>query len=135
MRVALLVLVLVGCNADKPSTGSAAPTSTPGSARIPIAQLVPTIDGAKLVKTRTRDEAQTFVVWCIDEQDATERVTAALRRDGWTEVMTRGSGDHIGVAASKPDARFSASTRGRDDKCAGSLVTATIMRFDAAHVP
>jgi hypothetical protein len=139
----VLVVLAIACKADdkpppasrrpEPAAELPAPSSAPG--RVPIAQLIPTIDGAKLLQTHERTDTQTFVRWCIDEPDAAKRVMDTLTREGWRDVESRGTGDRLGVAGTKGDARFSASVGGRDEACAGSLVTATIMRLGAIRIP
>lgn len=140
MRAAALLVLALGCKADAPepapAPGSQAPVAAPiaadaarASGAEPITALVPSIEGAKFLTQRARDDVHVMTQWCIDEHDAVERVMAALRAAGWTEVRTRGAGDRIGVAATKGDARFSASAGGRDERCAGTLVSATIMRL------
>jgi hypothetical protein len=134
-----------GCKVDdKPppaTTGSqtapapAARDAAPPAPAVPVAQLVPDIPGAKLLQTRAHDAAQTYVRWCIDEPDAAKRVMDTLRREGWSDVATRGTGERIGVAATQGDVRFSATIGGRDDACAGTLVTATIARVGAIRIP
>lgn len=138
--VALLAISMFACKVDKPDDKPDKPASEPraGSATpsVPIAKLVPNIDGAKLLQNQARSDSQTIVRWCIDEPDATRRVMATLTREGWTDVAQRGTGDRIGVAASKADARFSATiSAGSHDDCAGSLVTGTIARLGTLRVP
>ncbi len=126
----LVLLLAVACKADNgkdpPPPGASPPAGEP------VVRLVPDILGAKLLQTRSPDDRQTHVRWCIDEVDAASRVTRALSAAGWSDVATRGSGDRIALAASKPGVRFSAAIGGNDDACAGTLVTATIVRLDPA---
>jgi hypothetical protein len=153
VRLLLAIALLGACKADQAeppapviaervAAESPLPTGTEtrkaagsGPARAPIATLMPTIDGAKLLGQRTRDEVHAITTLCIDEHDATERVMAALRRDGWSDIRTRGEGERIGVAATKDDARFAASTGSRDERCAGTLVSATVMRLGQVRLP
>ncbi len=141
IRLAILVGLVTACKVDAQPparTGSqlAGSDRDPGaSSDVPIAQLVPDITGAKLLQTRARDDAQTYVRWCIDEADAAKRVIDSLAREGWAELATRGTGERIGVAASKAGIRFSATIGGSDDACAGTLVTATLARIGAPMIP
>jgi len=126
---------LTGCRADDrpPAATSAAGSQRAGSdaGAGPARLLVPDLPAAKLLQTRSRGDSQTFVRWCIDEPDAVKRVMGTLTREGWSDVATRGTGEHIGVAATRLDVRFSAMIGGHDDACAGTLVTATIARLGA----
>lgn len=140
MRFVVAIALAIGCKVDDkpaspPHAEPATPPKVPGAPRVPIAQLVPNIEGAKLLSTHERTDTQTFIQWCIDEPDAAKRVMDTLTREGWLEVETRGTGDRLGVAGQKGDARFSASVGGRDNACAGSLVSATIMRLGAVRIP
>jgi hypothetical protein len=131
VRVLAVALVLAGCKADKPEpppppVERVAPASAPSAA-------MPVIDGAKpLPRAKPGDDVAS---WCIDEPDAVDRVTAALRRDGWSDVHTRGTGARIGIAANKGKIRFSGSTGARDDRCAGTVVIATMVNLGELVIP
>jgi hypothetical protein len=134
-----IAAVVVACKVDEKAPPAPVPADEkPAPApvvRAPIKSLVPEIAGAKVLQIHERTDTQVFMRWCIDEADAAKRVMDTLTRDGWTEVVTRGTGDRLGVAANKGDARFSASVGGTDEACGGSLVTGTIMRLGAIRVP
>ena len=96
---------------------------------------MPTIDGAKLISRTTRDHVHAITAWCIDEHDAVARVMAALRRDGWNDIRSRGEGQRIAIAATRGDLRFAATTGGRDERCAGTFVSGTVMRLGSVELP
>jgi hypothetical protein len=124
----VVLLALVACKADDP-----APSPAPvGSQTGPLADvdgLIPTVDGAKVLQSRARGEGAAMAVWCIDQPDVVDRIRAALVRDGWTDVRTRGKPEQLGIAANRGEARFSARLGVRDAKCAGTLVSVTVMRL------
>ncbi|MEO8706115.1 MAG: hypothetical protein ABI867_39160 [Kofleriaceae bacterium] len=127
----LLVVALLGCKVDETAPAQATKT---GSAPSSDALTMPSIPGAKQLATKRR-EHDVFASWCIDEQDAIARVMTTLRDAGWTDVRTRGTGERIGIAATRGDVRFSATTGGRDANCAGTYVTATVMRLGDINRP
>jgi hypothetical protein len=144
VRLAVFAL-LIACKPDAPPpaatgsgsatpavTGSAAPAAGPTIApakKESLAPMLPTIPSAKVLKTKSPNEAYALATWCIDEADAIAQITAALERDGWRNVKTRGEAPQIAIAAMKGDVRFSARTGGSDQRCAGTYVTATVMRL------
>lgn len=140
--VAIAAIAGAACKADPPPSATASGSQAPrveapagsGAPSVPASQLMPNIDGAKLFQSRTQG-LHAFATWCIDEPDATERVMAALRRDGWTGIRTRGEGAHVGVAATKGDARFAANTAAHDERCAGTFISATVMRLGKVELP
>ena len=134
-RIVVAVFVVLGaCNPDAPEPVPGVVAAT-GSDSAADWMATPTIDGAKLLGRTTRDRIRAITTWCIDEHDAVERVMAALRRDGWTDVRSRGEGERIGIAASRGTVRFSATAGGHHERCAGTLVIATVMRLGSAGRP
>lgn len=99
--------------------------------------MIPRVAAAKVLSNRSPSATHALETWCIDEADAIARVTAALERDGWTAIRTRHDtasserGARISIAATKGDVRFSGQTGGGDTRCAGTYVTATVMRLGA----
>lgn len=91
--------------------------------------MMPTLPTAKVLSTKAPNDAYALATWCIDEADAVAQITAALERDGWTSVHTRGASPTLAIAAMKGDIRFAARTGGSDTRCAGTYVTATVMRL------
>lgn len=91
--------------------------------------MIPTVPKAKVLATRSPNEAYALATWCIDETDAVAQITAALEGDGWSNVRSRGTAPQLAIAATKGDVRFSAKLGRADDRCAGTTVTATVMRL------
>ena len=90
--------------------------------------MIPKVASAKVLSTKAPNEAYALETWCID-QDATAQVTAALERDGWSDVRTLGTPPKIAIAAVKADIRFSARASSNLERCAGTYLTATVMRL------
>jgi hypothetical protein len=124
---ALSIAIVMACKADEPADTGSAPVTQHDVGSGATEKLLPTIEGAKVLQSRSRGEGHAMAVWCIDQPDAIDRVKAALSRDGWSEVHTRGKGEQMGIAATKGDARFSARVGKRDPRCAGTFVSATVM--------
>jgi len=144
VRIAAIAITLIACKSDAPPTtatsasGSASVTLAPKQPSGSLASMMPTLPSAKVLTTKAPNDAYALATWCIDEADAVAKITAALERDGWTAVRTRGepsSRDRsrgspgLGIAAMKGDVRFSARTGGSDSRCAGTYVTATVVRL------
>ncbi len=97
--------------------------------------MIPTLPTAKVLSTKAPNDAYALATWCIDQADAVAQITAVLERDGWTSVHTRGeatrdrSSSGLAIAAMKGDIRFAARIGGSDTRCAGTYVTATVMRL------
>jgi hypothetical protein len=142
---AFLAIALIACKTEETSSppevpppsqqaGSSAPAPavvhlTPKKVSNELAAMIPTVPAAKVLSTKAPNEAYALATWCIDETDAVARIKIALERDGWTNVHTRGEAPRIGIAAMKGDIRFSGRTGGSDTRCAGTYVTATVMRL------
>ncbi|HEU0029003.1 MAG TPA: hypothetical protein VFQ53_00130 [Kofleriaceae bacterium] len=132
------VLALASCQTDKTEPAKK-PTTTSGSGSArsaapptgPVAEQLPTIDGAKSLSTAPHGDTHVIATWCIDEQDVAQRIKSSLAAQGWTDIAIRGMGNRMGFAATKPGLKFSARTGGSDQRCAGTLVTATVMRLGA----
>ena len=132
MRLAI-VLALIACKSETSSPPASGSGSAP-AVDADLAAMIPKVDAAKVMGTKSpngaRDrDAYALETWCIDEADAVARVTRALERDGWTNVRVRGDAPSQAIAAMKGDIRFSGRTGGPDSRCAGTAVTATVMRL------
>lgn len=93
--------------------------------------MIPKVASAKVLSTKAPNDAYALETWCID-QDATAQVTAALERDGWRDVRTIRA-QQIAIAAVKGDIRFSARASSNLERCAGTYLTATVMRLGASR--
>ncbi len=146
----LIVLAIAACKADPDSAttasgssvavGSATTLAPPGSGSgsgsgPSLGSLMPSIEGAKILQTRTPSGAHSIATWCIDEADPLARISAALERDGWTGIRTRGTGTKRAVAAQRGELRFSAITAASDARCAGTVVNATVMELGPIELP
>ena len=131
---ALLVVAFVACGSSEApeQVGSASGSAAPPPVAVTPA-LLPDIPGVKLLAQANKSDAHATASWCIDEQDAIDRIKAALAKDGWTDVRMRGTTERPALAASRGDLRFSAAAGGPHDRCAGTFVTATVMRIGAAR--
>lgn len=120
-----LLLALVACTSEPtPSTSTGS-----GSAPRDLAAMLPKVASAKVLSTKAPNEAYALETWCID-QDATAQITNALERDGWSEVRTIAT-PQLAIAAIKGDIRFSARASSNLERCAGTYLTATVMRLGA----
>jgi hypothetical protein len=121
--------------ADAQPGSAAAATRTTG----PVDEAQPAIEGATQLQVRTKTDNQVTSIWCVDVtkgRDAVVRVADALRREGWTDVSTRGAAERFGVSAKRGDLHLSATVGGRDEACTGTLVISTIARLgDALVIP
>ncbi len=130
--VCVLALTAIACKdqSESPTAGfgsvTAKPTAAPSGE---LAALIPKVESAKVLSKKAPNDAYALETWCIDEADAVARVTTALERDGWTNVHTRGESPKQAIAAMKGDIRFSGRTGGGGTRCAGTYVTATVMRL------
>lgn len=135
MRIALLV-ALVACKSESSTatTGSSAPVV---EAKPTLQAMLPKLASAKILSAKSPNDAYALETWCIDDADAVAQITAALERDGWTAVRTKADTavsdqtKRIAIAAMKGDIRFSARTGGGDTRCAGTYITANVMRLGA----
>jgi hypothetical protein len=130
----LAVVALFACRADPPEQRESGSAPVASAAKPTVAADVPDVEGAKLLAERRHDDGRVNLSWCIDEHDALDRVKAALERGGWTDVRSRGTGDRIGIAAKRGELRFSATTGGMHEKCAGTFISATVMRVGAITI-
>lgn len=119
-----LLLVLVACKSEPP------PATGASGSQQDLAAMIPKVTSAKVLSTKAPDDAYALETWCID-QDATAQVIAALERDGWTDVRTLES-PQLAIAAIKHDIRFSARASSNLERCAGTYLTATVMRLGAS---
>ena len=131
---ALVVVTLFACGSgDAPElAGSANGSAAPPPIAVTPA-LMPDVPGVKLLAQANKSDSHATASWCIDEQDAIDRIRAALANAGWTDVRLRGTTERPAIAASRGDLRFSAAAGGAHDRCAGTFVTATVMRIGAAR--
>jgi hypothetical protein len=135
MKLAVVALV-VACKADAPperdpriaSGDPAVVQPAPARAEMPI------IDGAKQLASTTKHGTRNDV-WCLDQPDAVERIKAALAREGWAEVRSRGKPERQGVSARRGELRFSAVASTGQERCAGTYVVATLIKIGAVDVP
>jgi hypothetical protein len=133
----LAAVALIACKADKADvptatasgSGSAAAVVVPAKISGSLGSMIPTLPTAKVLSTKAPNDAYALATWCIDEPDAIELIMAALRRDGWTDVRSRGEPPRRSIAGMKGDIRFSARTGGSDTRCAGTYAVATVMRL------
>jgi len=129
--IAGILLAVVACKAEgtppPPPPPTIAPAPTPSGE---LATMMPKIESAKILATKSPNETYALETWCLDEADAVARVTAALERDGWAGVRTRGAASSkLAIAAIKGDVRFSGQVTRADDRCAGTSITATVMKL------
>jgi hypothetical protein len=137
VRFALL-LALVACKSESstPSTGSGVPVVVEET-KPALKAMLPKLASAKILSAKSPNDAYALETWCIDDADAVAQITAALERDGWTAVRTKADTavsdqtKRIAIAAMKGDIRFSARTGGGDTRCAGTYITANVMRLGA----
>jgi hypothetical protein len=129
--------LLLACKADPPARREAGGSSSPSpSVGTPSSGLAwPKLDDVRVLRVQEKPEGHAIATWCIDAHDAVGRITRALERDGWTDIHTRGRRDRVGIAASRGATRFSATAGGRDERCAGTLVTATILELGELTLP
>ena len=121
------------CGSDEPRPNATDHASGSAAPAVPVTPaLMPDVPGAKLLAQANKSDAHATASWCIDEQDAIDRIMIALARAGWTDVRMRGTVERPALAASRGDLRFSAAAGGSHDRCAGTFVTATVMRIGAA---
>jgi len=111
--VRALVLALVACSSSE------APAPPPPSG-------LPAIDGATVL-ARSSDRA----TLCL-AGDAIDQITAALRRDGWTDIRTQNARDRVAIAAVRGAEHLSATTA-HDARCAGTVVLVTVLQLPAAR--
>lgn len=133
-RLALVIAITaIACKDKAPSAPTGADPAPPEPAKpgapVDLAAMIPKVDSAKVLSKKSPNEAYALETWCIDEADAIARVTAALERDGWTNVHTRGEPPKQAIAAMKGDIRFAGRTGGGTTRCAGTYLTATVMRL------
>ncbi len=135
MKLAVVALAFA-CKADAPPERD--PKIASGTEAVPAARgtELPTVDGAKqLASTTSPKDGSHNQVWCIDNADAIERIKAALVRDGWQDVRSRGKPERQGVMAKKGELRFSAIATTGHERCAGTYVVATTMTIGAVDIP
>ncbi len=130
MTVRLLLLALIACTSE-PAPPAPSMTGS-GAARRDLAAMIPKVGAAKVLGSKAPNEAYALETWCIDDPNAAAQVATALERDGWTAVRTLGTPPQLAIAAIKDDIRFSARASSNPERCAGTYLTATVMRLDKA---